>query len=114
MRILSLTLGLVLVAQSAFCLGLEDMQEIALAKRETIKRFMVNLQKSEKDIAIARSGYLPSVDLSYRGNALDEASNLTSAYERDSLVTGAISWNVFNGFWSPKRKSKYGKIVKPL
>jgi outer membrane protein len=102
MRVLSLTLGLMLMAQSAFCLGLEEMQEIALAKRETVKRYMVNLQKSEKDIGIARSVFLPSVDLSYRGNVLDEASNLTSMYDRDSIVTGAISWNVFNGF-----KDKY-------
>lgn len=102
MRVLSLTLGLVLLAQSAFCLGLEEMQDIALAKRETIKRFMVNLQKSEKDIAIARSGFLPSVDLSYNGNIRDEPNILTSPYERDSTVTGAISWNVFNGF-----KDKY-------
>ncbi len=102
MRVLSLTFGLVLLAQSAFCLGLEEMQDIALAKRETIKRFVVNLEKSEKDIAIAKSGFLPSVDLSYRGNLLDEASNLTSIYDEDSLVTGAISWNVFNGF-----KDKY-------
>ena len=114
MRVLSLTLGLVLVAQSALCLGLEDMQEIALAKREIIKRAVVDLEKTEKDIGIARSGFLPSVDLSYQGNARDEASALSSTgssslsssgsfdNERDSTVVGAISWNIFNGF-----KDKY-------
>jgi outer membrane protein TolC len=117
MRVLSFTLGLVLVAQSAFCLGLEDMQEIALSKREIIKRAVVNLEKSEKDIGIARSGFLPSVDLTYQGNLRDESSSLSSSgsslsatsgggislnTDRDSTFVGSVSWNVFNGF-----KDKY-------
>ena len=117
MRVLSVTLGLVMVAQSAFCLGLEDMKEMALANREVIKRAVVDLEKSEKDIGLARSGFLPSVDLTYQGNVRDESNSLSSTgtsslsssfnsssidNERDSTVVGAISWNIFNGF-----KDKY-------
>lgn len=113
MRIFVLALGLSLIAQTAFSLDLKEMQDLALANREVIKRNMVNFEKSEKDIALARAGFLPSVDLTYRANALDDSDSALSFgsrpggagsfdTDRDSTFRGAVSWNVFNGF-----KDKY-------
>ncbi len=96
MRMFSLVLCSLLAAVPAFALDLNEMQEIALSNREIVKRYMVNKEQSQKDVRIARSGYLPSADLSYQVNMLDEES-LTESRE-NSTAYGAISWNLFNGF----------------
>lgn len=100
MKIFSLMVVAVLTASHAFALDLADMQQTALANREIVKRFVVNLQKSEKDIGRARAGYYPSVDLSYEFNGLDEESFVEEQY--NSSYIGAVTWNIFNGF-----KNKY-------
>lgn len=100
MRVISLVLSLLLITQPAMALGLSEMQQIALSKREIVKRFIVNLKKSEKDIGLARSGYYPSVDLSYELNALDQESTIEE--QTNSTYLGAVTWNLFNGF-----KDKY-------
>jgi outer membrane protein len=91
-----MVVGVLLLAMPAFALDLAEMQEIALAKREIIKRNMVNLEKSEKDLGIARAGYLPSLDLNYRANALNEDTLLENS--ENSVFQSAVSWNIFNGF----------------
>jgi outer membrane protein TolC len=96
MRVYSLVFAVLLIAVPAFGLELHEMQEIALSKREIIKRYMVDLEKSEKDVARARSGYLPSVDLGYQVNRLDEGSVVEN--KENSTASAAISWNLFNGF----------------
>ncbi len=100
MRVISLVLVLLFSTQPAMALNLSEMQKIALLKREIVKRFIVNLKKSEKDIKLARSGYYPSVDLSYEFNALDEESTIEE--QTNSTYLGAVTWNLFNGF-----KDKY-------
>lgn len=99
---------LLLMVQTAFALDLEEMQQLALANREVIKRSIIDFEKSEKDITIARAGFLPSVDLSYQANVVDESESVLSqrqvtgvgslATDEDSTFTGAVSWNIFNGF----------------
>lgn len=96
MRVFSFVLAMVLAAQPIMALGLNEMQEIALSNREVIKRFIVDLEKSEKDIRLARSGYYPSVDLNYELNTLDQESSVEE--QTNSTYRGAITWNIFNGF----------------
>lgn len=100
MRLVSLVVTFMLAAQSALALGLDEMQERALSKREIIKRYMIDLEKSEKDVLLARSAFHPSVDASYQVNRLDEGSLLED--EENSVLYGAVTWNLFNGF-----KDKY-------
>ncbi len=100
MRVFSLVIAMLFAAQPVLALGLNEMQQIALSKREIIKRFIVDLKKSEKDIGLARSGYYPSVDLLYELNALDQESTIEE--QVNSTYIGAVTWNIFNGF-----KDKY-------
>lgn len=86
----------VVMVQAAFGLDLQEMQDIALSKREIVKRYQIDMEKSIKDVALARAPYRPSVDLSYQGNRLDEDS-ITEA-EENSVLRGAVTWNIFNGF----------------
>jgi len=96
MRLFSFIVLLVLSASTAYCMSLDEMQDAALEKRELVKRFMINLEKSERDIGLARSGYYPSVDLSYQTNTLDE--DATFEAEENSVLYGAVTWNLFRGF----------------
>lgn len=96
MRMFSCVVFLLLLASPALSLSLSEMQETALGKREIIKRYEVNLEKSERDVGRARSGYYPSVDLLYQVNTLDEDSTFEAS--ENSTVYGAITWNLFNGF----------------
>jgi len=111
MRLFSIICMSLLLAFHAYAESLSEMQEAALSNREVVKRFMVNLQKSERDIGRARAGYYPSVDLSYRVNKLDE----DAAFEDDenSVFYGAVTYNLFNGF-----KDKYqidsAKLLKEV
>lgn len=84
------------MVQAAFGLDLEEMQGIALSKRELVKRYQINMEKSIKDVALARAPNRPSVDLSYQVNRLDEDS--ISEAEENSVLRGAVAWNIFNGF----------------
>ncbi len=107
MRVFSLVVAILFAAQPVLALGLNEMQQIALSKREIIKRFIVDLKKSEKDIRLARSGYYPSLDLSYELNALDEESTIED--QINSTYIGAVTWNLFNGF-----KDKYEVVSAGL
>ncbi|MFN2353029.1 MAG: TolC family protein [Desulfopila sp.] len=86
----------VFMVQAAFGLDLEEMQDIALSKRELVKRYQINMEKSIKDVALARAPNRPSVDLSYQANRLDEDS--ISEAEENSVLRSAVTWNIFNGF----------------
>ncbi len=80
---------------------LAGLQSTAVKNRQLIQKYANNLEKSKRDEIIARSGYYPSVNLSYVINSLDEATNLEA--EENSVFSGSISYNLFSGF-----KDKYG------
>jgi outer membrane protein len=88
--------AVMLSAQVSQAMNLSEMQEKALERRDVIQRYVTNLEKSEQDIKRARGGYLPSVDVAYTVNALDNDG--FNEAEENSVVTGNISWNLFSGF----------------
>lgn len=88
------------VTHTGYCLSLKEMQDAALSNRDVVKRYMVDVDKSDKDIGRARAGYYPWVDVSYRADSLDEASIIEE--RNSSTFRGTVSWNLFNGF-----KDKY-------
>ena len=98
---LSSVLALVLYASASQAIDLAEMQAKALSNREVIQQYMTSLEQSEKDIIRARGGYYPSVDISYKGNALNEATLIEA--KENSVAGGKISWNIFGGF-----RDKYG------
>ncbi len=109
MKLFSYLIVLVFIAQTAFALELDEMQKMALGNRKIIKRYITNFEKSEKDIKRARSGYYPSVDLTYTVNSLDEGS-LSEAKE-NSVIYGVVSWNLFSGF-RDKYSLESAKLLK--
>ena len=71
---LSLATVLLLAASFAGAADLTDYQKLALENRPLVERYIVNLQAREVDQSLARSGYMPSVDLGYTVNVLDNDS----------------------------------------
>jgi outer membrane protein len=98
MKIWSFVVALVFLAQTGYALDLSQMQRMALDNRKVVQRYMVNLEKSEKDRVKARGGYLPSVDVSYTMNSLKKPNLLTGQARENSVVYGAVSLNLFAGF----------------
>ncbi len=99
-RLLNLVIALLLLATPAFATTLEQLQSMAIEKRQVVEAYRLNIRKAQESKKIARAGYLPSIDLSYSINMLDEES--TTEAEENSVFYGALSWNLFSGF-----KDKY-------
>ncbi len=90
-----------LLPGAAQAIELEAMQDAAVSNRAVIQRYMANVEKSEEDVTLARSGYYPSLDLFYTMNQLDKDGK--SEVDQDSTAGVRASWNVFAGF-----RDKYG------
>jgi outer membrane protein TolC len=96
MKIISFVLAFVLAAGVAQAADLAELQEQALANREVIQRYIIDLEISRKNEVRARSGFYPSLDLAYKANWLDEASAFEN--RENKVASGAVSWNLFAGF----------------
>ncbi len=102
MKIVSCLAGCLLLGSVAQAADLASMQKMAVENREVVQRYLANVEKSEKDVTLARGSYYPSVDLSYVVNSLDETS-LDGEAAENSIASSKVSWNLFSGF-----KDKYG------
>lgn len=96
MKIVSCLAGCLLLGSVAQAADLASMQKMALENRAVVQRYMANVEKSGKDVTIARGGYYPSVDISYTANSLDDSSLTEDS--QNSIAAGQISWNLFSGF----------------
>lgn len=101
MKICSIVAALLLSASVSQAMDLAGMQTMALKNREVIQQYMTILEQSEKDIIRAKSGYQPSVDLSYTANALDDDSLFETS--ENAAAVAKVSMNLFAGF-----RDKYG------
>lgn len=100
MKLLNFIVIFLLLTNAANAANLLELQQMALDNRKVIAKYEANLEKSKKDLTIARSGYYPSFDVSYTINSLDE--NTTFENKENSVAYGAVTWNLFSGF-----KDKY-------
>lgn len=96
MKLFSAVVFFLLLAPVAHGATLSELQQMALANREIVEQFKANLEISEKDETIARSGYYPSFDVSYAANRLDESNRIED--KENSVAFTSLTWNVFSGF----------------
>lgn len=96
MKLINALTLLLFCSSSASAVSLVEMQEMALGNREVVQQYVTSLEKSVEDITLAKAPYLPFVDVAYTVNALDEAG--TYEEEENSIVYGAVSYNLFAGF----------------
>ena len=87
---------LIIMAKSVYALDLATLQQEAVGKREIIKRYQANLERSEQEIRRVKGPYFPSLDIAYTANSLDDPTFTES--RENSVSYGAVSWNVFSGF----------------
>lgn len=100
MKLINLTMICLLFSCTSYAASLPELQQTALENRKIIDRYKTNLDRSGQSLKSAQSAYLPSFDLSYTMNNLDESS----LYENreNSAASGTVSINLFSGF-----KDKY-------
>ena len=111
---IGLSLGVLFLAGAgdvAFGLNLSEMQQLAVENREVIKRYQVQVAKSETDVERAQSGYYPSLNVGYRLNKLDEDGRFEHR-ENSSFYT-ALSMNLFSGF-QDKYSVESAKILEQV
>lgn len=75
---------------------LAEFQELAVANREAVAAARTRLAQSRLDVKIGKSPFLPSLDLGYTANRLDESSTFENM--RNSQLGGTLSLNLFSGF----------------
>lgn len=96
-RLVLVIIGLLVLASgNAWGTSLAELQDQAIANRKIVEKYRLNLQQSELDKKIVNGNFLPSLDLNYTANQLDE----DAAFEQseNSALTGAVSYNIFSGF----------------
>ncbi len=102
MKLSSLAFALVLIALPCQGASLPELQKSAIANRKIIDQYQANLDKSSRDVTMARSRFLPNVDVSYSVNDLQEdiskGGNIQEA-KNNSVAYGVITWNLFSGFY---------------
>ncbi len=102
MKLCSLIIILLLSALPCYGASLSELQQGAIENRKIISQYQANLDKSSSDVTIARSGFLPSVDISYSVNSLQEdisKGGYIQEAENNSVAYGVITWNIFSGFY---------------
>ncbi|MBL0225930.1 MAG: TolC family protein [Geobacteraceae bacterium] len=75
----------------------EELVKVALESRKDLKQSMVELEKSDAALRLARSGYLPSVGsfATYQMNSKDTPFGS----DNDSWIAGiSLKWQLFDGF----------------
>lgn len=96
MKLLNILLIILCLFSVTYAESLTELQETALSKRKVIERYKANVDRAKKNISIARSGYYPSVDVSYTANNVD--ADVVTEAEENSVLYGAFTWNLFAGF----------------
>jgi outer membrane protein TolC len=96
MKLINTFILLLFCCSTAEAIDLVEMQKMALGNRQVVQQYVTRLAKSEEDITLAKSPNLPSVDLGYTVNSLDEASIFED--KENSTLYASVSYNIFAGF----------------
>jgi outer membrane protein TolC len=96
MKLINTLILLLFCCSTAEAIDLAEMQKMALGNRQIVQQYVTRLAKSEEDITLAKAPYLPSVDIAYTVNSLNEDG--TYENEQNSTAYGSVSYNIFAGF----------------
>ena len=100
---------MILFSIDSFAISLEELQNRAVESRVIVNKYLQNVKMAQNDVQIAKSGYLPSVDLSYSLNALNEDTLFEQA--ENSTITGSITYNIFAGYRDKNNIESSQKIL---
>lgn len=96
MKVLKFLAIFLLMSTNCLAIGLVDLQDLALTNRKVVQRYRDNLEMAGKDEVISRSPFYPGADLAYTANLLDDDALFED--RENSVIYGAIRWNVFAGW----------------
>lgn len=92
---------MLLFSSTSYGATLEELQKAALNNRQVVDKYIANLEKEKSNVTLARSGFYPSLDVSFLANQLDQATPFEEKESTQANVTASL--NLFAGF-----KDKYG------
>jgi len=95
MRLLLTTLLLLAIAPQLFALTLDEAINAALDNHQRIEQFRANADRSQALVGVARSTFLPSLDLNY--DYLERDEDPYQLGDKSSALGIAASINLFNG-----------------
>lgn len=110
-KIFNIILTVVLMSTTAFASSLEEFQDMAVKNRKVVEAYKLSVKKARESEKIAKSGYMPSLDVSYTFNSLNEKT--TTENDENSVFYSALSWNIFSGF-KDKYNIKSAKILTQI
>lgn len=91
-----LLIGLLGLVQPAMGQSLEALQHQSVQNRALIQKYRLALESAQREEAVQKGNFWPTVNIGYRANRLDEATPIES--RETSRLGGGISYNLFNGF----------------
>lgn len=97
MKTCSIFFALFVIALPCSGASLTELQQSAINNRKIIAQYQANLDSSSSDVSLARSRFMPSFDISYTVNDMNEG-NIKETKE-NSVAYGIITWNLFSGFY---------------
>ncbi|MBW1867108.1 MAG: TolC family protein [Deltaproteobacteria bacterium] len=83
---------------NTWAVNLKDLQQAAVENRDVVRRYEAAFDQAAERIKEAKGNFLPSVDLSYTANRLDEDNDTTYEAKSNDWARIGASWNVFAGF----------------
>lgn len=109
MRNKIIVLPLVLSA-NLFALNIDSAVDLALKNNYSLKEQSYIVDENKANLESSYSGFKPKLDVSYTYNDRDKL--ISSQIEKDSSLTGKISYNLFNGFSDKYNVDSYENLFE--
>lgn len=91
------TLVATFLATSLQALNIDEAVQIALKNNQDMLNKNLDVDISKKNKSIAKSSFLPKVDISYNYYNYNKLTS-SQSYDETGTLSSAISYNLFNGF----------------
>ena len=89
-------LVILLAAVNAFAMSLDELKDKAVENRPVLKKYRFDTEISSENVRYQKGEFMPSADLGYQYNQLDEDGMFENSENSNLYVS--LSYNLFDGF----------------
>ncbi len=102
---------MLLAAVNTFALSLDKLKEKAIENRPVLQKYRLDTGISEENVRYQKGEFMPSADLGYQYNQLDEDAMFENSENSNLYIS--LSYNLFDGF-RDKYNLKSAKEMKKV
>ena len=102
---------MLLAAVNTFALSLDELKEKAIENRPVLQKYRLDTGISEENVRYQKGEFMPSADLGYQYNQLDEDAMFENSENSNLYIS--LSYNLFDGF-RDKYNLKSAKEMKKV